>query len=111
MLFTFVDINLYFLDLCPHQIYLKYQLLYLYSITNLQVNNPDGSTLSCVEASSFCGLKDRLYPDRRSMGFPFDRPSTTASSIDDFVLPNMFRTDVTIRLQNVTEVNPKNAAN
>ncbi|KAL5276325.1 PPO1 family protein [Megaselia abdita] len=30
----------------------------------------------CGDASSFCGLKDQLYPDRRSMGFPFDRVLT-----------------------------------
>ncbi|XP_026501330.1 phenoloxidase 1-like [Vanessa tameamea] len=72
------------------------------------VNNPDGSEMSCVEASSFCGLKDRLYPDRRSMGYPFDRPSSSAPSIQDFILPNMALVDVTIRLQNVTEQNPRN---
>lgn len=27
----------------------------------------------CNDSSSFCGLKDMLYPDKRSMGFPFDR--------------------------------------
>ncbi|XP_047538254.1 phenoloxidase subunit 2-like [Vanessa atalanta] len=75
------------------------------------VNNPDGSEMSCVEASSFCGLKDRLYPDRRSMGYPFDRPSSSAANIQDFILPNMSLVDVTIRLQNVTEQNPRNPQN
>lgn len=68
----------------------------------------DDSDVSCVEASSYCGLKDKLYPDKRNMGFPFDRPSRTASSIQDFILPNMSLTEVTIRLQNVTEQNPRN---
>ena len=27
----------------------------------------------CDDAVSFCGLKDQKYPDRRNMGFPFDR--------------------------------------
>ena len=42
------------------------------------------------------------------MGYPFDRPSQTADNIQDFILPNMSLTDVTIRLQNVTEQNPRN---
>ncbi|KAL0818173.1 hypothetical protein ABMA28_008687 [Loxostege sticticalis] len=64
--------------------------------------------LSCKEASSFCGLRDRLYPDARAMGFPFDRPSNTANNIEDFIQPNMFLRDVTIRFANVTEPNPRN---
>ncbi|ETN67213.1 prophenoloxidase [Anopheles darlingi] len=27
----------------------------------------------CNDAHSFCGLRDKKYPDRRSMGYPFDR--------------------------------------
>ncbi|XP_055859251.1 phenoloxidase 2-like [Episyrphus balteatus] len=27
----------------------------------------------CGDAQSFCGLRDKLYPDKRAMGFPFDR--------------------------------------
>ncbi|XP_063833191.1 phenoloxidase subunit 2-like [Ostrinia nubilalis] len=64
--------------------------------------------LTCKEASSFCGLRDRLYPDKRAMGFPFDRPSTTADHIDDFLTRNMFVQDVTIRFSDVTEQNPRN---
>lgn len=26
------------------------------------------------DAASYCGVKDSKYPDRRPMGFPFDRP-------------------------------------
>lgn len=40
------------------------------------LNNP------CDDAASFCGLKDQLYPDRRSMGFPFDRPNRVATLMD-----------------------------
>ena len=32
----------------------------------------------CNDATSFCGLKDQKYPDKRAMGFPFDRPYKTA---------------------------------
>nr|Q6UEH6.1 RecName: Full=Phenoloxidase subunit 2; AltName: Full=Prophenoloxidase subunit 2; Flags: Precursor [Galleria mellonella]AAQ75026.1 prophenoloxidase subunit 2 [Galleria mellonella] len=68
-------------------------------------NSPE---ISCKEASSFCGLRDRKYPDKRAMGFPFDRPSRTATSIEDFILPNMALQDITIRLNNVVEANPRN---
>lgn len=45
---------------------------------------------TCNDASSFCGVRDRLYPDRRPMGFPFDRlPSQGADRLNQFVLPNM----------------------
>lgn len=74
----------------------------------MQVDQADGRELTCKEASSFCGLRDRLYPDRRSMGFPFDRPSTSANNINDFILSNMALQDVTIKLQNTTEPNPRN---
>ncbi|RVE50241.1 hypothetical protein evm_005076 [Chilo suppressalis] len=67
--------------------------------------------LSCKEASSFCGLRDRLYPDKRNTGFPFDRPSRTASNIQEFLTPNMAVADVTIRLADVTIQSPRNAQN
>ncbi|XP_060806548.1 phenoloxidase subunit 2 [Amyelois transitella] len=73
-----------------------------------KIEQADGKELSCKEASSFCGLRDRKYPDARAMGFPFDRPSRTATNIEDFILPNMALTDITIRLNNVTEPNPRN---
>lgn len=28
---------------------------------------------ACTEAASFCGIRDRKYPDLRPMGYPFDR--------------------------------------
>ncbi|CAG9559300.1 unnamed protein product [Danaus chrysippus] len=76
------------------------------------ITQPEGvAPLTCTEASSFCGLKDRLYPDKRNMGFPFDIPSSSAANIQDFILPNMFLADVSIRLQNTVEINPRNAKN
>lgn len=27
----------------------------------------------CKDAASYCGIRDQKYPDRRPMGFPFDR--------------------------------------
>ncbi|KAI8442313.1 hypothetical protein MSG28_005853 [Choristoneura fumiferana] len=71
----------------------------------LFVDQPDGTELTCDQASSFCGLKDRLFPDKRAMGFPFDRPSASFTNITDFSnLPNMALTDITIKFQNTTEI-------
>lgn len=28
---------------------------------------------TCNDAASYCGVRDRLYPDLRAMGYPFDR--------------------------------------
>lgn len=45
---------------------------------------------ACSEASAYCGIRNRLYPDKRNMGFPFDRPSATDDKIlTAFLLPNM----------------------
>lgn len=54
--------------------------------------------MECGDAHSFCGLQDQLYPDRRPMGFPFDRPFDVPM-LDDFVdlHSNMFVQDVNIR--------------
>lgn len=38
-----------------------------------RVDQPENTNV-CNDAASFCGLKDQKYPDRRPMGFPFDRP-------------------------------------
>ena len=32
-----------------------------------------GQEQNCKESISFCGILDELYPDKRAMGFPFDR--------------------------------------
>lgn len=47
-------------------------------------------TGTCGNASVYCGIRDRLYPDKRNMGFPFDRVATkNDGSLKDFLLPNM----------------------
>ncbi|KAJ2942877.1 hypothetical protein O0L34_g15067 [Tuta absoluta] len=86
-----------------------YQLFVMLSNWDLdRVDQPDGNEMTCKEASSYCGLKDKLYPDRRAMGFPFDRPAANAANITDMILPNMALQDVSIRLLNQTERNPRN---
>lgn len=47
-----------------------------------------------------CGLRNRKYPDRRTMGFPFDhRGNEDISNLDEFMSPfkNMITKNVTIR--------------
>lgn len=45
---------------------------------------------ACSDASAYCGIRNRLYPDKRNMGFPFDRPSIkNDGNLKEFLLPNM----------------------
>lgn len=47
-------------------------------------------TGTCSNASAYCGIRDRLYPDKRNMGFPFDRIATKNNAgLNEFLLPNM----------------------
>lgn len=63
----------------------------------------------CNDAYAFCGIKDRLYPDRRPMGFPFDRfPATGVDTLAQFITPNMRVQDVTVKFTDRVERNPKN---
>ncbi|XP_017787164.1 PREDICTED: phenoloxidase 2-like [Nicrophorus vespilloides] len=57
----------------------------------------------CNDAASFCGLKDKKYPDRRSMGYPFDRmPRNGVDNLQQFLTPNMRVQDCIIRHNNRT---------
>ncbi|XP_054082819.1 phenoloxidase 2-like [Zeugodacus cucurbitae] len=56
---------------------------------------------SCSDAASYCGVRDRLYPDRRAMGYPFDRLSrASADRLVNFLTPNMSIVDVVVRHDN-----------
>ncbi|XP_035224697.1 hemocyanin B chain-like [Stegodyphus dumicola] len=59
--------------------------------------NDHGRTSECIDAVSYCGAKDQLFPDRRAMGFPFDREIT--ADVKEWLLPNMF--DKIISIQHV----------
>ena len=50
---------------------------------------------------SFCGVRDCAYPDRRAMGYPFDRPLPRGTTLDAVVAgqPNMSLRDVSIRFR------------
>jgi hypothetical protein len=54
---------------------------------------------------SYCGDKDKKYPDARQMGYPFDRlPPTNPQenyTIDTFITPNMAYSNVIIVHKNV----------
>uniref|UniRef100_A0A034V716 tyrosinase n=1 Tax=Bactrocera dorsalis TaxID=27457 RepID=A0A034V716_BACDO len=56
---------------------------------------------TCSDAASYCGVRDRLYPDRRPMGYPFDRLSRAgADRLVNFLTPNMSIVDVVVRHDN-----------
>nr|BAM76811.1 prophenoloxidase 1 [Mythimna separata] len=57
---------------------------------------------SCNDAASYCGIRDRKYPDRRAMGFPFDRPAPHANTLSDFLRPNMAVQECSIRFTDTT---------
>ncbi|CAL1268011.1 unnamed protein product [Larinioides sclopetarius] len=61
--------------------------------------NDHGRTNECMDAVSYCGAKDQLYPDKRAMGFPFDR-EIHAYDFQEWRLPNMI--DVPIKIQHVS---------
>ncbi|XP_055606372.1 phenoloxidase 8-like [Uranotaenia lowii] len=59
--------------------------------------------VNCNDSHSFCGLRDRVYPDARTMGFPFDRKSpSTVTTLQEYMAPNsnMRATDVKITFRN-----------
>ncbi|XP_046386162.1 phenoloxidase 1-like [Ischnura elegans] len=65
----------------------------------------------CPNAASFCGLRDQKYPEKRSMGYPFDRmPRTGVDTLKQFLTPNMMVTDVSIHHFDRTEPPPKSDA-
>ncbi|KAH8348177.1 hypothetical protein KR084_005040 [Drosophila pseudotakahashii] len=61
------------------------------------VQQPNTVNDACSTAYSFCGLKDKLYPDRRTMGYPFDRRLPNAN-LTELVgaFGNMAKTDLRI---------------
>jgi hypothetical protein len=64
-----------------------------------QINqNTEGA---CADAAIFCGIRDKLYPDKRSMGYPFERmPRDGVNTLKEFLTPNMFVRDVKIKFTN-----------
>ncbi|XP_065347138.1 phenoloxidase 1 [Cloeon dipterum] len=55
---------------------------------------------ACWDAASYCGIRDQAYPDRRAMGYPFDRlPRPGVVNTEQFLTPNMIMGDVLIRFR------------
>ncbi|XP_058835187.1 phenoloxidase 1-like [Topomyia yanbarensis] len=53
------------------------------------VNQEFDENADCSDAHSFCGLRDKLYPDKRPMGFPFERLTpATITTLGDFIGSN-----------------------
>lgn len=66
---------------------------------------------TCRDASSYCGIRDRLYPDKRNMGFPFDRRAEkNDGSLNEFLLPNMKVIDCKIIWTDETRERPNQGA-
>ncbi|KAF2888548.1 hypothetical protein ILUMI_17625, partial [Ignelater luminosus] len=41
---------------------------------------------ACNDSSSYCGIKNRLHPGSRSMGYPFDRmPRDRVNTLEEFL--------------------------
>ncbi|XP_058804269.1 uncharacterized protein LOC131671673 [Phymastichus coffea] len=73
-----------------------------------RINQPD--PIGCRDGVSFCGLRDRKYPDARAMGFPFDRRANPGiNAMVDFLTPNMKLQQVTIRFSD--NIKPRKSGN
>ncbi|KAK7074704.1 Common central domain of tyrosinase [Halocaridina rubra] len=88
---------------------MDFQLFFL--ITDWEkdkVEQPPNTGNQCRNAASFCGILDARYPDRRPMGFPFDRRppevigNTTIQTAQNFAesLGNALIVDIKITYQN-----------
>lgn len=63
---------------------------------------------TCNDAAAFCGIRDRLYPDRKAMGYPFDRVArANVNDVNSFLTPNMRAQDVSIVFNDRTVERPK----
>ncbi|XP_024083052.1 uncharacterized protein LOC106673564 [Cimex lectularius] len=80
-------------------------------MTDLKSDLPEGLDMEpkkCSDSASYCGILGSVYPDRRAMGFPFDRlPRGGADTLEKFLTPNMLVTDVIIQHTNKTETGVK----
>ncbi|XP_014213229.1 phenoloxidase subunit 1-like [Copidosoma floridanum] len=69
-----------------------------YEYDRINQKEPEG----CRISMSYCGLKDRKFPDARSMGFPFDRRAAVAT-LEQFLTPNMKVQTITVRFSDTVE--------
>lgn len=63
----------------------------------------------CDDADSYCGILNRRYPDRRSMGYPFDRVGRNGiNRLTDFLTPNMAVQRIRLTHRDETQVRGSN---
>ncbi|CAH2052547.1 unnamed protein product, partial [Iphiclides podalirius] len=94
--------------LIPKGTTIGYPMVLFVMVSNWAEDSIQQDTVgACNDAASYCGIRDRLYPDRRAMGFPFDRPAGRhISSVDDFLLANMATTNCNIRFTDAVKQRP-----
>ncbi|XP_013143797.1 PREDICTED: phenoloxidase subunit 1-like [Papilio polytes] len=81
-----------------------YPVVLFAMVTNWDEDKIDQDLVgTCNDAAAYCGIRDRLYPDRRPMGFPFDRPAP-AAILQDFLKPNMAVRQCSIRFTDATRI-------
>ncbi|XP_063697465.1 phenoloxidase 2-like [Culicoides brevitarsis] len=62
---------------------------------------------SCTLAATFCGIRDAKYPDKRPMGYPFDREAREGvENLENFLTPNMGMQEVTVVFHDETRKRP-----
>lgn len=63
----------------------------------------------CNKAHSLCGVYEGKYPDKRPIGFPFDRrPPSHTRTLRAFLRPNMFVQDVVVRFKDTVVLAARN---
>nr|CCA94914.1 hemocyanin subunit IIIb [Limulus polyphemus] len=75
---------------------MEFQLFVMLTDWEQDQAGKDLEHLTCADAVSYCGARDHLYPDKKPMGFPFDRP-IKAHTVEEFLTPNMSLTDIKIQ--------------
>ncbi|KAK6640549.1 hypothetical protein RUM44_012245 [Polyplax serrata] len=90
-----------------------FQCVLFAMISDIDGDRVEGSNSSgqngLDDAASYCGVKDSKYPDRRSMGYPFDRPPRpSVDTLSEFLTPNMRTADVRIFFQDRVQVRRAN---
>nr|CCC55875.1 myriapod hemocyanin subunit type 1 [Polydesmus angustus] len=63
----------------------------------------DDTSCHCKNSLCYCGTIFQEYPDKRPMGFPFDRP-LPKSGWEAFRTPNMFRKDLTVKFTGYSHI-------
>lgn len=75
----------------------SFELFVMITDETLDSVEQDAAPGKCLKSVSYCGVRDRAYPDRRAMGFPFDRVrATDDENLKSFLTHNMATQDIEI---------------